>query len=270
MFLTIELSVKSFIENLLCGAGPSSRTLCHANATLRLMNSSPPATKFADIEAMSRALADQITAGLKAAIAARGLASLVVSGGKSPIRLFEMLRVAKLNWSSVCVALADERWVEPSDPGSNEKLVRDVLLTEAAAAARFLGLKNSAPTPDMGAVSAWETFARVPRPFDAVVLGMGDDGHTASLFPGSPNLPNALNLAAAAGCIGMRAPVAPQPRLSLNLSAILDSRRIVLAINGDAKWRTYIAACAEGPIQDMPVRAVLRQSLTPVEVMWSP
>src|SRR5471032_37222 len=112
MFLTIELSVKSFIENLLCGAGPSSRTLCHANATLRLMNSSPPATKFADIEAMSRALADQITAGLKAAIAARGLASLVVSGGKSPIRLFEMLRVAKLNWSSVCVALADERWVE--------------------------------------------------------------------------------------------------------------------------------------------------------------
>jgi 6-phosphogluconolactonase len=234
------------------------------------MNSWPPVTKFADIEALSRALANQIAASLKAAIAARGLASLVVSGGRSPIKLFEALRVQELDWSRVCIALADERWVDPSDPASNEKLVRDVLLQESAAAARFLGLKNGAPTPDIGAVSAWETFARIPRPFDTVVLGMGDDGHTASLFPGSPNLPSALNPAAAAGCVGMRAPVAPQPRLSLNLSALLDARRIVILITGDAKWRTYLAAGAEGPVQDMPLRAVLRQTRTPVEVVWSP
>jgi 6-phosphogluconolactonase len=235
-----------------------------------MMNSEPPVKKFPDIEALSRALADEIAAGLRTALAARRLASLVVSGGKSPIRMFELLRAEELDWSSVCVALADERWVDPSDPASNEKLVRDVLLKGPAAAARFLGLKNGAPTPDMGAVSAWETFARVPRPFDAVVLGMGDDGHTASLFPGSPNLPNAIDPAAAAGCVGMRAPVAPRPRLSLNLSALLDSRRIILAINGDAKWRTYLAASAPGPVPDMPVRAVLRQTRTPVEVMWSP
>jgi 6-phosphogluconolactonase len=234
------------------------------------MNSLPPVTKFADIDAVSRALANQIAASLKAAIAARGLASLVVSGGKSPIKLFEALRTQELDWSRVCIALADERWVDPSDPASNEKLVRDVLLQGSAAAARFLGLKNGAPTPDMGAVSAWETFARVPRPFDAVVLGMGDDGHTASLFPGSPNLPSALNAAAVPGCVGMRAPVAPQPRLSLNLSALLDARRIVILITGEAKWRTYLAASAEGAVQDMPVRAVLRQTRTPVEVMWSP
>jgi 6-phosphogluconolactonase len=234
------------------------------------MNSLPPVTKFADIEVLSRALADQFAASLKTAIAARGLASLVVSGGKSPIKLFEMLRIQELDWSRVCIALADERWVDPSDSASNEKLVRDVLLQGSAAAARFLGLKNGAPTPDMGAVSAWETFARVPRPFDAVVLGMGDDGHTASLFPGSPNLLSALNPAAVPGCVGMRAPVAPQPRLSLNLSALLDARRIVILITGDAKWRTYLAAGAEGAVQDMPVRAVLRQTRTPVEVMWSP
>ena len=189
----------------------------------------PPANKFADSEALSRALSSQLAENLRAAIAARGLASLVVSGGKSPTRLFELLRVAEVDWSRVCIALADERWVEPSDPGSNEKLVRDVLLKEAAAAARFIGLKNGAPTPDLGAVSAWETFARVPRPFDAVVLGMGDDGHTASLFPHSPNLASALNPAAVAGCVGMWSPVAPQARLSLNLSALLDSRRIVLS-----------------------------------------
>ncbi|HSZ10318.1 MAG TPA: 6-phosphogluconolactonase [Steroidobacteraceae bacterium] len=234
------------------------------------MNAEPTVSKFKDLEALSRALADQIAASLKTAIAARRLASLVVSGGKSPIRLFELLRDEELDWSSVCVALADERWVDPSDAASNEKLVRDVLLKGRAAAARFQGLKNGAPTPDMGAVSAWETFARVPRPFDATVLGMGDDGHTASLFPGSPNLPNALDPAAAAGCVGMRAPAAPRPRLSLNLSALLDSRRIVVLITGDAKWRTYLAACAPGPEQEMPVRAVLRQTRAPVEVMWSP
>ena len=235
-----------------------------------MANSDPPAAKFADSDSLSRTLSAQLAWSLKAAIAARGRASLVVSGGKSPIKLFEQLRAEDLDWSRVCVALADERWVEPSDSGSNEKLVRDVLLQGSAAKARFVGLKNAAPTPDLGAVSAWETFARVPRPFDAVVLGMGDDGHTASLFPGSPNLPRALNPAAVAGCVGMWSPVAPHARLSLNLSALLDSRRIVLLISGTEKWRTYCTANDTGDVEDMPVRAVLRQRRTPVDVMWAP
>ena len=234
------------------------------------MNSDLPARRCADIETVSRELATLIAGSLTAAIGARGLASLVVSGGRSPVRLFEILRTQPLDWSRVCVALADERWVSPEDTASNERLVRDHLLKDHAASARFLGLKNGAPTPDLGAVSAWETFARVPRPFDAVILGMGDDGHTASLFPGSPNLPGALNQAAAAGCVGMWAPVAPHPRLSVNLTALLDSRRIVVLITGESKWRTYAAACGPGPVEDMPIRAVLRQSRTPVDVMWSP
>ncbi|HEY2678422.1 MAG TPA: 6-phosphogluconolactonase [Steroidobacteraceae bacterium] len=235
-----------------------------------MMNSELPASRYADIETASRELAARIAASLAAAIGARGAASLVVSGGRSPVRLFEILRTQPLDWSHVCVALADERWVSPEDAGSNEHLVREVLLKDHAAPARFLGLKNGAPTPDLGAVSAWETFARVPRPFDALVLGMGDDGHTASLFPGSPNLPRALNEAAAAGCVGMWAPVAPHPRLSLNLTALLDSRRIAVLITGESKWRTYAAACAAGPVEDMPIRAVLRQSRTPVDVVWAP
>ena len=235
-----------------------------------MMNSELPARRYADMETLSRELAADIAESLAAASNARGLASLVVSGGRSPVRLFEILRAQPLEWNRVRIALADERWVNPDDPASNERLVRDVLLKDHAAAARFLGLKNGAPTPDLGAVSAWETFARVPRPFDAVVLGMGDDGHTASLFPGSPNLPRALNPAAAAGCVGMWAPVAPQARLSLNLSALLDSRRIVVLITGESKWRTFAAACAPGPVEEMPIRAVLRQTRAPVEVLWSP
>jgi len=222
------------------------------------------------MNALSREFAGEIAAQLARAIAARGLASLVVSGGRTPVKLFELLRALELDWSKVCVALADERWVDPKDEASNERLVRDELLKDKAAAARFLGLKNAAPSPDLGAVSAWETFARVPRPFDLTLLGMGDDGHTASLFPGSPNLRSALNPAAAAGCVGMWAPSPPQARLSLNLSALLDSRRIAILIGGEAKWRTYAAASGAGAVEDMPVRAVLRQQRTPVEVIWAP
>lgn len=232
--------------------------------------SNPTVRRFQDAPGLTSHLADAISADLRRAVEARGLASLVVSGGRSPVPLFEKLRVQALDWAHVCVGLVDERWVEPNDPDSNEKLVRDNLLKGAAAAARFAGLKNAAPSPDLGAVSAWETYARVPRPFDVTVLGMGDDGHTASLFPGSPNLNSALNPTAIAGCVGMWSPTPPQARISLNLSALLDSRRIVLFIVGEEKWRTYLRACEPGPAEDMPVRAVLRQQRAPVEVVWAP
>jgi 6-phosphogluconolactonase len=222
------------------------------------------------MDALSRDVASGIAANLARAIAERGAASLVVSGGRTPVKLFEQLRLQTIDWSRVCVALADERWVEPTDAGSNEKLVRDVLLKDRAVGARFSGMKNAAPSPDLGAVSAWETFARVPRPFDVTVLGMGDDGHIASLFPGSPNLHSALNPAASAGCVGMWAPVAPHPRLSLNLSALLDSRRVLILIAGEAKMRTYTLASAAGDVEQMPVRAVLRQGRVPIEVLWTP
>jgi 6-phosphogluconolactonase len=234
------------------------------------MNAQPPAVRYPDLDTLSHQLAARIAADLASAIEARGLASLVVSGGRSPVKLFECLRTQTIDWSRVCVALADERWVDPSDPASNERLVRDVLLRDAAAPARFTGLKNGCATPDLGAAIAWSTFNGVPRPFDVVVLGMGDDGHTASLFPDSPNLGAALDEAAAAGCIGMRSPTAPQARLSLNLTALLDSRRIVMLITGESKWRTYIAALEPGAVERMPVRAVLRQQRAPVEAVWSP
>lgn len=235
------------------------------------MTSSPAEVKrYPDAAALAARLAADIAANLSQAVAQRGLASLVVSGGNSPLKLFQALSTRPLDWSRVCVALADERWVEPTEAGSNEKLVRDALLRDAAAAARFTGIKNAAPSPDLGAAAAWETFARVPRPFDVTVLGMGDDGHTASLFPHSPNLRSALDPSAAAACVAMRAPTEPHARLSLNLSALLDSRRMYILILGEAKWRTFTAANGPGAVEDMPVRAVLRQDRTPVEVVWAP
>jgi 6-phosphogluconolactonase len=235
-----------------------------------MTNSDPRLKRFSSMTDLARALAVDAAQTLASAIAARGAASLIVSGGKTPIKLFEQLRAQPIEWRRVSVALADERWVDPGDPGSNERMVREVLLQDRAAEARFAGLKNAAPSPDLGAVSAWETFARVPRPFDLTLLGMGDDGHTASLFPGSPNLSIALAPTAAAGCVGMRAPTAPQPRLSLNLSALLDSRRMLIVIEGEGKLSTYEAANGAGAIEEMPVRALLRQTRVPVEVIWAP
>jgi 6-phosphogluconolactonase len=175
-----------------------------------------------------------------------------------------------LEWSRVSIALVDERWVEPTDPGSNERFVRETLLRDGAAAAHLFGLKNPAASPDLGAAAAWRGLAHISRPADVTVLGMGDDGHMASLFPGSPNLESALDLQASAGCIGMWSPSAPHARLSLNLRAILESRQILIFLLGEAKLRTYAAACGAGPVEEMPVRAVLRQQRVPVEVVWAP
>jgi 6-phosphogluconolactonase len=234
------------------------------------MTNSLQLKKFPSVDALAAEVASDIAARLARAVTARGRASLLVPGGHSPARLFEQLRGQALDWSQVSIALIDERWVEPTDPGSNERFVREALLRDRAATARFFGLKNPAPSPDLGAQAAWNTLAHIPRPADITVLGMGDDGHMASLFPGSPNLKSALDLQVPPGCIGMWSPTAPQARLSLNLSALIDSRRIFIHILGETKLRTYTAACGPGPVEEMPVRAVLRQQRVPVEVVWAP
>jgi 6-phosphogluconolactonase len=235
-----------------------------------MSNPDPPAIRYPDAATAAREFAQRIGDTLQAAIAARGRASLVVSGGKSPIALFEALRLRPLEWSRVSITLADERWVPLGDAASNEQLVRDHLLAGAAAAANFVGLKTPAATPELGATAAWERIASLPRPFDIVILGMGDDGHTASLFPAAPALTTALDTAAPPGCIAMLSPTAPTARLSLNLSALLDSRHLFLLLNGTAKWRVYVAASGSGPVEEMPVRTVLRQRRTPLDVIWSP
>lgn len=235
-----------------------------------MSNGTPDVERYVDAAAAASALAEQIAAALTTAISDRGRASLVVSGGKSPIPLFVELRARPLDWNKVSITLADERWVAVTDSSSNEKLVRDHLLQDAAAGAQFTGLKNTATTPEAGGAEAWDGIAVLPRPFDVVVLGMGDDGHTASVFPSSPNLHHALDINEPPGCIAMLSPAAPRERLSLNLTALLDSRKIFLLLGGSAKWQVYLAANGNGPAEEMPIRALLRQQRTPLQVIWSP
>jgi 6-phosphogluconolactonase len=226
--------------------------------------------RFPDSLALAHALSGEIEVDLNEAIAARGTASLVVSGGRTPKRLYEQLRLEAIDWSKVWVTLADERWVDTTSEQSNERLVREALLTGAAAAARFVGLKNPAPTPEAGAEWATRALTRAPRPFDVVILGMGEDGHTASLFPGSLALSRALDPGAPPACVAVNALAAPHARMSLNLAALLDARRIILHIEGEAKWQVYLRARAPGAAAELPVRAVLHQKETPVDVFWAP
>src|SRR5688572_15608557 len=219
--------------------------------------------RFPDSLALAHALSGEIEVDLNEAIAARGAASFVVSGGRTPRRLYEQLRTEKIDWSKVWVTLADERWVDTTSEQSNERLVRETLLTGPAAAARFVGLKNPAPTPEAGAEWATRALTRAPRPFDVVILGMGEDGHTASLFPGSLTLSRALDPAAPPGCVAVNALAAPHARMSLNLAALLDARRIILHIEGEAKWQVYLRARAPGATAELPVRSVLHQKETP-------
>src|SRR5690606_6960245 len=111
---------------------------------------------------------------------------------------------------------------------------------------------------------------RAPRLFDELLLGMGEDGHTASLFPGSMALSRALDPAAAPGCVAVNALTAPHARMSLNLAALLDARRIILHFEGEAKWRVYQRARAAGSVSELPVRAILQQKETPFDVFWAP
>lgn len=224
----------------------------------------------ADQATQAATLAAAIAADLAAALTRRATASLVVSGGRTPSAMFAHLARHALDWSRVQITLADERWVPVDDAASNERLVRLALLRDAAASARFIGMKNEAATPAAGAARTWAAIGAMSQPFDVVVLGMGDDGHTASLFPGSAELAAALDMTATPGCIEVHPPAAANARLSLNLAALLQSRQLFIQISGAHKWQVYQQAREAGPIENLPVRAILRQTVVPLDVFWCP
>lgn len=218
----------------------------------------------ADLEAK---LADKIAIELQDAIDKRGKASLVVSGGSTPLKLFNLLSTKGIDWSDVYITLADERWVEPDEKDSNERLVREHLLQNRAANAKFRGLKNMYATPELGAAMAGDSLANFPRPFDVVVLGMGTDGHTCSWFPCSEELQHALSTTDV--CAAVNPTTAPHARITLSRDAILNSRQIYLHLVGESKLTVYRQALENDDVTQMPIRAVLAQRKTPVDVFYS-
>lgn len=218
-------------------------------------------------------LAQDIAQRLGAAIAARGFAVLSVSGGKSPIALFEALRRQPLDWSRVYVTLVDERCVPCTHPDSNALLVRTHLLQDKASAAHFVPMVSDTDqplaTPAVLAQAASLTLQAAGRT-DVLVLGMGADGHTASLFPDALNLAEALDLNNPQPCIAMELanpPAnAPFARLTQPLAQLLRARHIVLPLGGADKLATLRLA-QQGISPTCPISCVLHQTQTPV-ALW--
>lgn len=230
---------------------------------------SPIRRTFGDKDELALALADAVAGNLKAGIAARGKAALAVSGGSTPARFFQALsRRPDVEWSKVTATLVDERWVDESSERSNARLVKANLLQGPAASASFVPLYQDGSEPDAAGIArANAAIAAIPV-LDVAVLGMGNDGHTASFFPGGDTLDAALT--AEGPVLAIRAPGAGEPRITLTLRRLLAADALYLHIEGNEKAEVLDKALGEGDIADMPVRAVLRQDEKPVTVFWCP
>ena len=214
---------------------------------------------YPSTEAMARAAAHAVEARLIEGLRTRGRASLAATGGRSPGPVFDALDDPAVDWARVVVTLSDERCVAADAPESNARLVRERLLVGRRARAHLVPLW---PEPSVAALTAL-------APFDAVMLGMGEDGHVASLIPGDPGLAQAMDPASDLRLVSVPAGIGKPPlaRVSLTLAALLDSRAIFLLIAGEAK-REVIARAQVGA--DLPVRALLTQDRVPVRIFWSP
>lgn len=203
-------------------------------------------------DSASQALAQSLAGTLRAAIEEKGEASLVVSGGSSPVRMFHCLREIDLPWDKVTVVPSDERDVPLDHPDRNEAMIARELLQGQAAAARLCSLL---PADEL------------PERFDAVVLGMGDDGHTASLFPDSPKIKKALK--SDKDIYRLYVPSKGMERITLTPQALLRSGRIDLLFFGPDKREVFRWAREGNKVRAMPVRFVLKQDKVPVSVYWA-
>ena len=218
-------------------------------------------------------LAQDIAQRLSAAIQARGVAVLSVSGGKSPVPLFEALRVIDIDWSRVRVTLVDERCVPRTHPDSNALLVQTHLLQDLAVKAQLVFMVTSAVEP-LGSPAAQAKTASMALSAagtaDVLVLGMGTDGHTASLFPDAPNLAEALDLRNTQSCVAIELITppanAPYARITQTLAQILSARHLVLPLSGADKLNTLQQAWKQAT-PALPISFVLHQTQTPV-ALW--
>ena len=216
----------------------------------------------------SVAAAERLGAALARRLALRPAASLVVPGGTSPSRCFESLAGSELDWTRVHVILSDERWVPADDEDSNERLVRATLLTGHAAEALLLPAYRPGMDAAAGAAALDASLRLAPFPFAATLLGMGTDGHFASLFPDAANLDLGLDAESDRLAIAVDTAASPHPRISLTLAALSRSDEIVLLVFGEDK--RAVLEQAQQKSSTLPVSRLLFQKRAPVRVYWAP
>jgi 6-phosphogluconolactonase len=205
---------------------------------------------------LASALATDVAARLAREAARNGHAVLAVSGGTTPRLFFETLSRIDIPWNRVTVTLVDDRKVDEASERSNARFVRTHLLQNRAESAEFVPLNDNPAAHDIGR-------------FDVAILGMGNDGHTASFFPDGDNLKTALDPSTKTRIVEMAAPGAPEPRITFTLPDIVDADLICLHLEGQEKRDTLNRALGDGATEEMPIRAVLRAK-KPVTLYWCP
>ncbi|MBM5573729.1 6-phosphogluconolactonase [Deefgea sp. CFH1-16] len=225
--------------------------------------------EFTSKDELDLKLAQSIAQQLQAAITERGSASLAVSGGRTPAGMFKALRTSAIDWSKVIITLVDERWVPIDHADSNERLTRENLLQDNAAAAQFISMVNDAATPHAGLAGIEAQLKQIKAPIDILILGMGDDGHTASLFPNAAELEAAC--ASTDWVAAVTPPVAPHSRITLTLPTIATARNLYVHITGEGKKELLQHAMQEQKslTEQYPIRRVLDQSEQPAQVYWT-
>lgn len=217
-------------------------------------------------EAAATAAAERMHALMSAKLDAKGRADIVVSGGSTPQRCFETLSEMSLDWRNVRVALSDERWVPPDHDASNEGMVRRHLLRNLAAPAFLLPIYQSDLTVDERCDSLQSELEGVQ--FACSLVGMGADGHFASLFPDADVLAAGLSPDTQHFYIPIKTGASPHPRVSLTLAALLRSDELILLFFGDDKKATLQAAIEDRDA--FPIGHLIQQSAAPVRGYWAP
>lgn len=223
--------------------------------------------EFTSRDEASHRLSQLLLETLSAAINEKNSASLVVSGGSTPKPMFQELSSQKLAWKKVTVIPSDERCVPLDHPDSNEAMIARELQQDQAVDLNLFSYVDLSQDPDESMANINRRLGTLPLPFDSVVLGMGDDGHTASLFPDSPDIDTAL--LSDQLCIRQSIPRLPVDRLSLTLKALLNAKSVHLFFFGSEKRAVYEKAAKAGETAEYPVRGILHQTQTPVTVWWA-
>ncbi|MEP5765969.1 MAG: 6-phosphogluconolactonase [Halieaceae bacterium] len=218
---------------------------------------------------LSENLAECIASALEGALNLRDRATLAVSGGSTPKPLFAALSRCELDWSRVSITQVDERWVEEDHSDSNARLVREHLLQNNAAAAHFISMKLPGTDAFAAEQDVRDKLAAFAESIDVVVLGMGDDGHTASFFPAADTLAQALDPAGTDLCLAVRPPVAPHDRMTLSLPALLAARQLYLHITGENKYAVLQQALAGDDVMELPIRSVFQRADNPLQIFYA-
>jgi 6-phosphogluconolactonase len=220
-------------------------------------------------EQLDLALADKISGILQQAISQKGKASIAVSGGSTPKGFFKVLSNKDIDWDKVTITLADERWVDINSDDSNTRLVHENLLQNKAAAAKFFHLKQGEDLCDETLADLNIAANSTLLPLDVLILGMGEDGHTASLFPCSAQIKQALDINNDNALMKVEPTTAPHQRITFSFASLSQSKNTFLHLCGDNKKQVLAKALNGDDVFDMPIRKFLQADNTDTQVYWA-